>query len=203
MKHTFVDESKLDVREYITKKIQLYTEAGKDREDLIVRRLYQGLDLTLVNTVPLRVSNLNTIRDFTAKVYVQEPSTRAQFKQYESYFKQSSSSSARPQRPEQRDRDKSDQREFQQDRSRPFQIPVEAARRLVTYPTAVHVQITSTAATRPDAPPLPRIGAEFALKGEAASTPWSTRRERYPCTHCQSTEHIDPQCPKRPPRNRN
>ena len=40
--------------------------------------------------------------------------------------------------------------------------------------------------------PLPHIGAEFALKGEAASTPWSTRRERYLYTHCQSTEHIDP-----------
>jgi hypothetical protein len=87
MKHTFADKSKLDVQEYITRKIQLYTEAGEDREDLIVRRLYQGLDLTLANAVPLWVGNLNTIRDFTAKVYTQEPSVHTQFKQYETYFK--------------------------------------------------------------------------------------------------------------------
>jgi hypothetical protein len=67
----------------------------------------------------------------------------------------------------------------------------------------VRAQIASAAATRPDTPPLPRIGREFALKGEPVSAPWSARRERYPCTHCQSTEHIDPQCPKRPPRNKN
>jgi hypothetical protein len=30
MKYTFADESQLDVREYITKKIQLYAEAGED-----------------------------------------------------------------------------------------------------------------------------------------------------------------------------
>jgi hypothetical protein len=37
MRHSFQDESKLDVREYITKKIQLYYEAGENKEDLVVR----------------------------------------------------------------------------------------------------------------------------------------------------------------------
>jgi hypothetical protein len=47
IRHSFTDKSKLTVREYITKKTQLYQEAGDEHEDLIVKRLHEGLDPTL------------------------------------------------------------------------------------------------------------------------------------------------------------
>jgi hypothetical protein len=47
VRHSFADESKLTVREYITKKTQLYQEAGEEQEDLIVKRMHEGLDPTL------------------------------------------------------------------------------------------------------------------------------------------------------------
>jgi len=51
MKYSFADESALDVREYITEKQNLYVAAGKKDEDLIVRRIHDGLDPTLASTI--------------------------------------------------------------------------------------------------------------------------------------------------------
>ena len=86
MEHRFADESILDVRQYITKKAQLYNEAGEENEDLIVRRLHDGLDPTLAAAVPLR-SNNNTFFSFARKVYSAESAARAQFLQYEQMTK--------------------------------------------------------------------------------------------------------------------
>lgn len=205
MRHTFADETTLDVREYITRKIQLYNEAGEDKEDLVVRRLHEGLDPTLAAQVPLKPYR-NTIDDFCAKVYSAEPTARAQYNQYESMYARL----ARPQIPERRpdraresrsDRFERQDRFDRQDRferqdrlqrpserppSGPYQIPVEAARRLAQYPIATAQAVAAV-------PPVPK---------PAEAVP-RTRREPYPCTHCGSKQHIDPQCPDRPRRTYN
>jgi hypothetical protein len=51
LKHTFEDESKIDVRQYLTKKHNLYLEAGETNVDMIVRRIYQKLDPALAANV--------------------------------------------------------------------------------------------------------------------------------------------------------
>jgi hypothetical protein len=80
MKHSFADESVLDVREYITKKQSLYVAAREKDEDLIVRRIHDGLDPTLASTISLRDS-YNTMNDFCSKVYSVEHKARAQYQQ--------------------------------------------------------------------------------------------------------------------------
>ena len=72
MRHTFEDESTLDVRKYLSKKQSLYREAGEEVEDLIVRRLHDGLDPTLAAIVSLRLY-CNCIDNFQKKVYNAEP----------------------------------------------------------------------------------------------------------------------------------
>jgi len=83
MTHSFKDESVLDVREYITTKQALYVEAGEKDQDLIVRRLHDGLDPTLAAAVTLKAQN-NTMNDFTNKVYSAEHQARAQYNQIQS-----------------------------------------------------------------------------------------------------------------------
>jgi hypothetical protein len=80
--HSFAEESKFNVHQYITKKTQLYSEAGEVNEDLIVQRLHGGLDPTLAVAVQLS-SFQNTVAEFNMKVYAAEPSTRARFRQFE------------------------------------------------------------------------------------------------------------------------
>jgi hypothetical protein len=80
MKHSFADESVLDIREYITEKQSLYVAAGEKDEDLIVRRIHDGLDPTLASTISLRDSH-NTMNDFCSKVYSVEHKARAQYQQ--------------------------------------------------------------------------------------------------------------------------
>jgi hypothetical protein len=60
--HRFGGENS-DVREYIIRKIELYQEAEETSEDLIVRRIYAGLDPTLKTFVYL-VRLGNTFDEF-------------------------------------------------------------------------------------------------------------------------------------------
>jgi hypothetical protein len=53
IKHTFKDETTMDVRKYITVKQGLYTEAGETNADNIVRRIHDGLDPMLAACVQL------------------------------------------------------------------------------------------------------------------------------------------------------
>ena len=74
MRHTFEDESTLDVCKYLSKKQSLYCEAGKEVEDLIVYRLHNRLDLTLAAIVSLCLY-YNRIDNFQKKVYNAELAT--------------------------------------------------------------------------------------------------------------------------------
>ena len=47
MKHSFDKESELTVREYLRTKQALYIKSREVNKDLIIRRLYEGLDPTL------------------------------------------------------------------------------------------------------------------------------------------------------------
>ena len=86
MRYTFKDESTLDVCKYLLKKQSLYCEASEEVEDLIVRRLHNGLNLTLAAIVSLRPYR-NRIDDFQKKVYNAEPAARAQWKQTQDTIK--------------------------------------------------------------------------------------------------------------------
>jgi hypothetical protein len=74
MQHSFDKESELPVRDYLRKKQALYIEAGEVNEDLIVRRLHEGLDPTL--RLVVKLDSTNTIERFTASVYAQEALAR-------------------------------------------------------------------------------------------------------------------------------
>jgi hypothetical protein len=67
MKQSFDRESDLPVRDYLRKKQALYIEAREVNEDLIVRRLHEGLDPTL--RLVVKLDSTNTIERFTASVY--------------------------------------------------------------------------------------------------------------------------------------
>ena len=67
MLHRFNGENS-DVREYMTRKMELYQEAGETSEDLMVRRIHAGLDPTLKTSVHLARLG-NTFDEFQAKVY--------------------------------------------------------------------------------------------------------------------------------------
>lgn len=82
MRHSFADESVLDVRDYISSKLALYNKAGEDNEDLVVRRIHDGLDPALAGQVKLR-SRLNTMANFENQVYNVEHQARAQFYQFQ------------------------------------------------------------------------------------------------------------------------
>ena len=208
MRHSFADESQLTVREYITKKTQLYYEAGEEQEDLIVKRLHEGLDPTLALVVPLRTYD-NSLADFTARVYIAEPAARVQhhnmeeiqYKKMEEMYSKLAKSSL-PGRSDTRFssnvRQDHDNRNVRQSQDRqapvtsPFRIPTEAARRIANYSApATAAQVTTTTAAAAASAPTPAVPLVF-----------PQCRIPYPCTHCQSREHIDPQCPHRPKRTR-
>ena len=65
--HCFSGENS-NVQEYIIRKIELYQKVGKTSKDLIVRRIYAGLDPTLKTSVYLARLG-NTFNKFQAKVY--------------------------------------------------------------------------------------------------------------------------------------
>jgi hypothetical protein len=130
MRHSFQDESKLDVREYITKKIQLYYKAGENKEDLVVCRLHEGLDPTLAAAVPL-ASQYNTIADFSRRVYSAEPTARAQYYQFEemsSRLAKAASTLRQDRFPDSRER-----QDHRPGNAPVYCIPAEAARRLAVY----------------------------------------------------------------------
>jgi hypothetical protein len=78
MRHSFEDESALDIREYISVKQGLYVEAGETDEDLVVRRPQGGLDPTLAAVVILRPMH-NAMSDFLNKIYAAEHQARAHY----------------------------------------------------------------------------------------------------------------------------
>ncbi|TAQ88263.1 hypothetical protein B7494_g3406 [Chlorociboria aeruginascens] len=141
LKHSFADETKLDVRQYLTRKTQLYMEAGENNQDAVVRRLYRGLDPTLAAAVRLR--SKNTIAEFCAQVYEAEPAAKGQFKQIGDLIK-----AQRP-RPDNREKDRPARPNWQDK----FPIPLEAARRL----NAAVNDITNTT------PAAPRYNSPLAL----------------------------------------
>ena len=48
----------------------------------------------------------------------------------------------------------------------------------------------------------PAVAPVAAPARYSATGPRAPQRTPYPCTHCQSTDHIDPQCPQNPRRLR-
>ena len=54
LRHSFDNEETLTVGQYMTQKQSLYLEAGEQNEDIIIRRIYNGLDPTLAMAVILR-----------------------------------------------------------------------------------------------------------------------------------------------------
>jgi hypothetical protein len=218
MRHTFADESQLDVRDYLTKKTQLYREAGEEQEDLIVKRLHEGLDPFLAAAAPLRPYD-NTIADFTARIYLAEHIARAQFNavtnisqpyardngyssRHDAGYEQNGTHNRRMERrdePGRRNDEQARRRESRpQSNDTPFHIPAEAARRIAGYQQApVQEPITAAATT----------AAQAVARGPTSPIPVRSiaipaRREPYPCTHCGSKDHIDPHCPQRPLRPR-
>jgi hypothetical protein len=67
LRHSFADEDNLDVRQYMSEKVQLYSEAGETSEDSIVRRVHRDLDPELGRDVRLHACG-NTIAGFQADV---------------------------------------------------------------------------------------------------------------------------------------
>jgi hypothetical protein len=91
MKHSFDKESELTVRDYLHTKQALYIEAREVNEDLIIRRLHEGLDPTL--QLAVKLDSTNTIERFTANVYTQEVSARDQYTSIRKMLKESTKSS--------------------------------------------------------------------------------------------------------------
>jgi hypothetical protein len=64
----FSNKTAINVYKYITKKYSLYIKAKETNKDLIVRYLYNNLDLILATIVTLYLI-YNIIDDFIAKTY--------------------------------------------------------------------------------------------------------------------------------------
>ena len=89
MHHRFEEEhlpDKLNVRQYITKKLALYIEAGESNYDLIVKRIHAQLDPALGQLVKIHPSH-NTMAEFTENVYGQEAQARANWKRTDEHFR--------------------------------------------------------------------------------------------------------------------
>lgn len=194
LRHSFADEDSLDVRQYISQKVQFYREAGETSEDSIVRRVHRDLNPELSRDVRLHACG-NTITRFQADVITQAPSSRRAWTQTRSYFKtQAQPWATRPLLGAINNIPRDHGRylhlstpEYEAARLR-HQIPYNAARQVTTaHPlTATHVTPAGPRADAATSTRYPDTGIRV------------PRRTPYPCTHCQSTDHIDPQCPQNP-----
>ena len=201
LRHSFATEASLPVRQYLSKKIQLYREAGETSEDTMVRRMHRDLDPELARDVRLRDTD-NTLADFQATVIRQSASSyRAWTQSQTSMMTLINARFATRQTPA---RDRYDRPNAPLSHPRSSQTTTRAIsmtddllgtpafpRRLLTEAATTSAQVDlPNLARRPRAP-------EDALATMAARR---TTRPRYPCTHCSSTEHIDPDCPRHPRR---
>jgi hypothetical protein len=187
LRHSFAQEDVLDLRQYLSQKIQLYREAGETSEDAMVRRTHRDLDAELGRDVRLRASG-NSLAEFQAQVIHQAPSSRRAWQQGHASM-QVLIQQRFAARPYGRDRERMDTRERTElrDVARRFEppppryLPFHAARQL--------------------APPLQRLlGTTPPNTPTAPATARRSTRPQYPCTHCGSVDHIDPDCPKNPRR---
>lgn len=197
IRHTFENEAELDVRKYITKKQAFYREAGEEQEDLIVRRLHDGLDPTLAAAITLQ--SVNMLDDFTAKVYAAEPAARAQWKQMQTSIRSSVAAAeirAREQAREQSRRQILNQN-WNTANTQPRLIPIEAARR-IAQTAQDELRQKSLSFKRSDSPTVQQLGDGIKIPISRRLGP--PKRNPYPCTHCGSLDHIDPQCPQIPRR---
>lgn len=74
LKHSFSDESQVDLKSYIDRKLTLYNEAGEMDEDAKARRLVMGVDPILANLITLDadttvddICNQLSSREYTAR----------------------------------------------------------------------------------------------------------------------------------------
>jgi hypothetical protein len=210
MRHTFEDESKLDVRRYLTLKQSLYIEAGEENEDLIVRRLHEGLDPTLGMAITLKANRKNTLEHFVNLVYGAETVCRAQYRQNAEQIRVATASTAK--REQRYDNQRYDN---QREQREPRYIPKPAARalgqgynRYQSYSGPAPASYMGTQQGQPQQRRLENPGTADSPNPSATAVVPSRPmlppppRQRYPCTLCASTLHIDPQCPLHP-RNSN
>ncbi|OBT47114.1 hypothetical protein VE00_03059 [Pseudogymnoascus sp. WSF 3629] len=175
LRHSFAEEDTLSVRQFLSQKVQLYREAGETSEDTMVRRMHRDLDPELA-------------RD--SQVIAQSATSYRAWKQSQASI-QSLIQACFASRPQPRDRDRFDMgRRFDT-----LATPRYAAYSTATAQATTTEQLATTAGiTRQllEGPP-----------NETAAVPAAARRTappRYPCTHCGSLDHIDPDCSKHPRR---
>jgi len=231
LKHRFADESVYDVRRYLTAKQGLYIEAGGFSEDLIIRRIHEGLDHQLRTAV--RIWEGMGMSHFQTAVYAAETPCRENYKQMANMIKDQILETNKDRRDGSREQSLS---RNPNPRPRfPFQPPIQAPYLPYGLPYAPVPSPFSPPAYAPPPPPLPAIPSyasrpalppapgpgpaatpsryipqqaaqALAPRGNAVPRDSSPapgnnnmvtggRRPRYPCTLCQSPDHIDPACP--------
>ncbi|OBT60288.1 hypothetical protein VE03_10178 [Pseudogymnoascus sp. 23342-1-I1] len=166
LRHSFAEEDTLSVRQFLSRKVQLYREAGETSEDTAVHRMHRDLDPELALDVRLYAAG-NTLADFQAWKQSQASIQSLIQARFATCFQP-------------RDRDRFDM-------GRRFDAP--ATPRYAAYSAATTAGIARRLL---EGPP-----------NETALVPAAARRTappRYPCTHCGSSDHIDPDCSKHPRR---
>jgi len=176
----------VDVREYLNLKGQAYLEAGEESEDLIVRRLHAGLDPTL--KIAVHLNKYNSVDAFTSKVYAAEESARDQHESLVQRIKAAS----RPERRYNYNYNSYGNRIYN-NRNYTETAIAEPPRALVPLDPQPMRYIPREAAKRITEEVVKAATAPVNRQLQAAP-----KRDRYPCTHCGSSDHIDPQCPQNP-----
>ena len=189
LRHSFAEEDTLSVRQFLSQKVQLYREAGETSEDTMVRRMHRDLDPELARDVRLYAAG-NTLADFQSQVIAQSATSYRAWKQSQASI-QSLFQARFATRPQPRDRDRFDIGRRFDTLATPRYAAYSAATAQAT--TTEHLATTSGITRRLlEGPP-----------NETAAVPAAARRTappRYPCTHCGSLDHIDPNCSKHPRR---
>lgn len=185
----FAEESKLDLRSYITRKTVLLREAGYEDSERLIVKIWRGLDAKLMNAVQLNPHD--SMEVFTQKLYRQEFAARREWQQMNETIRESSRryqpairtplgtrfnlpNSPRAPGPVQ-DKEQPRPREYRYDQQKP----------LATNPPRL----------------LPAPPSSGDKQQQVTKLPDQIRgRPRYACTLCGSWEHLDSGCPTNPRR---
>jgi hypothetical protein len=198
LRHSFDDEATLTVRQYMTRKQSLYLEAGEQQEELIIRRIHDGLDPTLATAVIVRPRM--TLDAFHNAVYSAETAARAQHNHIKGMLHDRDRKPREPATPREGRAMRPDPARYdprpryqngfnafptqnQTQHGPPLYVPRVAAQRIAEITQAQRYTATEKPAALP-APPVKTSGEGLPRRP----------RERYPCTYCRSKEHIDPEC---------
>lgn len=188
-KFSFAQEHKMDLRTYITQKQNLLVEAGVEDPHIIMQRLWQDLDPTLQMSVA--PNPYFTLEDFIQQLYFQEYAAQRMWQQM--------SSMQNPYRGPYRE-ERQENRQWQRND-------------IYGSPRRVYIDEPSPSSNRMPAPalPSPTRNQRLITGKENNDRSWNQNpsglpdkikgRARYPCTHCNSMDHLDNACPQKPSGN--